>query len=74
MALLSSHSLYRFSLVLSGLVVQEDPDKDEGGAGGTEDGDVVTKHDDAQPNRQSVFDGTADAVGERGWIIGALSF
>lgn len=67
MALLSSHGLQRLSLDLSSLVVQEDPDKDEGGAGSTEDGDVVTKHDDAKPNRQSVFDSTGDAVGEIGW-------
>lgn len=72
MALLGSHGLQRFSLDLSGLVVQEDPDKDEGGARGAEDGDVVTEHDDAKPNRQSVFDGTGDAVGEIGWTKMAI--
>lgn len=50
MALLSSHGLQRLPLHLSGLVVQEDPNEDEDGAGGAEDGDVVAKHDDAQPN------------------------
>lgn len=51
-------------LVLPGLVVQEDPYEDEDGAGGAEDGDVVTEHDDAQPNRQSVFNSTGNAEEE----------
>lgn len=53
---------------MPGLVVEEDAAKDQGGAGGTEDGDLVAEHDNAEPNRQGVFDGAGDAAGEGvGW-------
>lgn len=61
---LGRHGLQSLSLVLPGLVVQEDADEDEDGAGGAEDGDVVAEHDDAEPNRQGVFDGAGHAEEE----------
>lgn len=51
-------------LDLSGFVVQEDPDKHEGSASGAEEGDLVTEHDYAQPNRQSMLDSTGNTEGE----------
>lgn len=64
MVLLGGHGLQGFPLDLPGLVVQEDPDEDEGGAGGAEDGDLVAEHDDAQPNRQGVFDSAGNTEGK----------
>lgn len=61
---LGRHGLQSLCLFLPGLVVQEDADEDEDGAGGTEDGDVVAEHDDAEPNRQGMFDGAGDAEEE----------
>lgn len=64
MVLLGSHGLQGLPLDLPGLVVQEDTDEHEDGADGAEDGDLVTEHDDAQPNRQGVFDSTGNTEEE----------
>lgn len=56
MALLSRHVLQGFPLDLPGFVVEEDADKHKDGAGGAEDGDLITEHDDTQPHGQGVLD------------------
>lgn len=65
MVLLGSHGLQGLPLDLPGLVVQEDADEDEDGAGGAEDGDRVAEDDDAQPHRQGVLHGTGNTEKER---------
>lgn len=64
MVLIISHRLKCLPLDLSGFVVQEDPDKHDDGAHGAEDCNLVTEHDDAQPNGQGVFNGTGNTEGE----------
>lgn len=53
-------------LDLPGLVVQEDPDEHKDSTSGAEDSDLVTEHNDAQPNRQGVFDSTGNTEGNWG--------
>ena len=56
-------------LELSGFVVKEDSKKDEDGAGGAEQGDVVTEHDYAQPHRQGMLDSTGNTERETRVVI-----
>ncbi len=64
MVLFSSHGPKGFPLDLPGLVVQEDPDEHKNGASGAKDGDLVAEDDDAEPNRQGMFDCTGNTEEE----------
>lgn len=64
LGVLLGQSVQRPPLELPGLVVEEDPDEDDDGPHGAEQGHMVTEDDDAQPHGEGVLDRAGHTEGD----------